>query len=86
MGKADRGRESDRELENRSVPLFMKNDYKALIDAERIKLNDRTADFNNLQAALASGLAVYVVHAERAIGDQILGCKGKATIVAHTHG
>jgi hypothetical protein len=55
----------------------MKNqiDYKAEITAEKVRLNNLIADYNNLVADLTSGAAVYVAPAERAIGARVIACK-----------
>jgi hypothetical protein len=50
-------------------------DYKAAITAEKVRLNNLIADYNNLVADLTSGSAVYAARADRAVEGRVIACK-----------
>jgi hypothetical protein len=51
------------------------SDFKLAINAERVKLNDAVASFNNLTADLISGNAVYTEPVERAMGNRLMALR-----------
>jgi hypothetical protein len=50
-------------------------DYKAAITAEKVRLNNLIADYNNLVADLTSGAAVCSARADRAVEGRVMACK-----------
>jgi hypothetical protein len=52
-----------------------KIDYKAAITAEKVRLNNLIADYNNLVADLTSGAAIYAARADRAVEGRMMACK-----------
>jgi hypothetical protein len=54
-----------------------KTGIKALIVAEKIRLNDAISGYNNLMADLVSGKAVYEIFSDRAMENRVLACKSR---------
>jgi hypothetical protein len=54
-----------------------KTGIKALIVAEKIRLNDAISGYNNLLADLVSGKAVYEIFSDRAMENRVLACKSR---------
>src|SRR5580704_3372492 len=54
-----------------------KTGIKALIVAQKIRLNDAISAYNNLMADLVSGKAVYETFSDRAIENRVLASKSR---------
>jgi hypothetical protein len=61
-----------------------KTSIKSLIVAEKIRLNDAIAAYNNLMADLVSGKAVYEVLSDRAIERRLMACKARILSLVQT--